>query len=425
MKVENVRSKGFTLMELIIYTGILAVTSMLAVSILSSVSRIYTQNQSKIEVVQNLRAATQIIQEAIQQASAIDLASSSTLRLLMPDTATTTFTLSADTIYKQVGTEAQVAITSQKVKVNTINFSIVSTARALIDPINRWAWSGGASSATTAEGVGWIDFSSSGENVRVPAGAGDFYGYAYAPGPQTYIALNCATADYCTYPYKVSSDASGNLDGWAWSDIFGWISFNSSSTTSTIPYKVTISTSTGEFSGWAWSANESEGGIGWISFNCNNSGIGNTCAASNYKVAIQKKLGRPINAVQVDIAMEYNTANPLAQFSDAYSFAVVLAQPSAVTVASISPVSGASGSTVSNVTITGTNFRSGAAAKLVRPGYNDIFSLVAWTFNSSTTISTSGGTFDLSGAPSGTTWDVWVINPDGQIGVKPDGFTVN
>ena len=30
---------------------------------------------------------------------------------------------------------------------------------------------------------------------------------------------------------------------------------------------------------WAWSSN-----IGWISFNCNNGGIGDTCGVSNYKV---------------------------------------------------------------------------------------------------------------------------------------------
>ena len=36
---------------------------------------------------------------------------------------------------------------------------------------------------------------------------------------------------------------------------------------------------TGDFSGWAWND-----AFGWISFNCNNVGIGNQCSLSNYKV---------------------------------------------------------------------------------------------------------------------------------------------
>ena len=81
----------------------------------------------------------------------------------------------------------------------------------------------------------------------------------------------------------MTKDADGNLSGWAWSEKFGWISFNCSNDDSCTSsnYKVTINSSTNEFEGYAWSEN-----LGWISFNCNTGGPSQTniCDQSNYKV---------------------------------------------------------------------------------------------------------------------------------------------
>lgn len=53
------------------------------------------------------------------------------------------------------------------------------------------------------------------------------------------------------------------LTGWAWSDNFGWISFNSSNPgEGGGPYAVSIDGTTGAWSGYAWSDN-----LGWITFN--------------------------------------------------------------------------------------------------------------------------------------------------------------
>ena len=85
-----------------------------------------------------------------------------------------------------------------------------------------------------------------------------------------------------------AKDADGNLSGWAWSENFGWISFNCSTGGSdggnicaSSNYKVTVNQTTGEFDGYAWSQN-----LGWISFNCATGGVGQTniCSTSNYKV---------------------------------------------------------------------------------------------------------------------------------------------
>jgi type II secretory pathway pseudopilin PulG len=414
---------GFTLLELVIYTGILAVVGLIAVSILSQVSRTYIQNQARVEVVQNLRTASQILQEAIQQASGINTASSTTLSLAMQDSTKDPTVFNLDTltnaITKQEGTGSPQRVTSQRVKVTELQFSIVSTVLAFVDPTNRWAWNG--------NGLGWIDFNPPEGNVRVPIGEGDFYGYARAANAG-YFALNCRTPDVCTYPYKVSSDKNGELSGFAWNDLFGWVSFNCKndhdpSLSGVQPfcaaqggfdYKVTISTTTGDFSGWAWMP-----AFGWISFNSSDSG-----SSIPYKVSVQKKVGRPVNAVQVRMTMEYNTLNPLARYSETYEFAVALAQPAALTVSSCTiggvACSGASGTTVTGVQITGSNFKAGATVRLSRPGYVDILGS-GFTLSGGALI---GGSFNLSGAAPGT-WDVWVTNPDGQIGVLPDGFTVN
>lgn len=59
-----------------------------------------------------------------------------------------------------------------------------------------------------------------------------------------------------------ASAHAATLTGWAWSETFGWISFNSTDTgAGGGPYAVSINSS-GAWSGYAWSPN-----IGWISFN--------------------------------------------------------------------------------------------------------------------------------------------------------------
>ncbi|MBI4993446.1 hypothetical protein HZC33_00595 [Candidatus Wolfebacteria bacterium] len=116
--------------------------------------------------------------------------------------------------------------------------------------------------------IGWIDFYSTG-NVNVSSAQLT----GYASSSVGYIALDCATSpngNICaTSNFKVSNDGSGNLTGWAYNDNIGWISFDSSTATSTYPYQVAVNSGTGDFSGWAWNDN-----IGWISFNCSNSGAG-------------------------------------------------------------------------------------------------------------------------------------------------------
>lgn len=396
-------TQGFTLLELLIYVGILSLVGLVGTSLFLSVSRSYFRNISQTEVTQNLRLASQIIQQAIRSATKVNSASSSTLELAMADSSKnpTRFTLSGDTLYRQEGGGSVVALTSNKVTVPSLNFISVTTQQTTMDPVDHWAWSG--------DGVGWIDFSPALGNVRVPLGSGDFYGYAYIPSTNGYISLNCETTASCgTVSYKAYSDAASDLHGWAWSDQFGWLSFNSAETTSTIAYKVAVSTTTGDFSGWAWSEN-----VGWLSFNS-----ADTTSTVAYKVKAAPRLGRPINSVRVVITVAYNvaTVSPL-YYSDTYDFSVALGQPSLVTISNVTP-----GQATSTVTllITGSNFQSGAAVKLARIGELDILPTSSCTLTGSTQFSCA---FDVTGKAKGK-WDVVVINPDAALGIYPEGLDV-
>jgi len=228
--------------------------------------------------------------------------------------------------------------------------------------------------------------------------------------------LNCLSTDNCaTSNYKVSVNTNGNLSGYAWSEAMGWISFcgNTGGTNgcavSTIPYGVSINQSTGEFTGQAWSEI-----AGYISFNCATGSATNTnvCSTSNYKV---QDLRRKTTAVTVDIKISYKIA-PYQNIFRSGSVTFNLAQPSKVTVTSISPSSGTG--LVSNILVGGTNFKSGALVKLTRSGYRDIYPS-AVSFSSSTSLNVAS--MDLTGAQAGS-WDVVVINPDGQVGILKGGF---
>jgi|GEM_PF-755186 len=133
------------------------------------------------------------------------------------------------------------------------------------------------------DNIGWIDFYSTG---NVNASSSQLSGYASSS--LGYIALDCATSpngNICgTSNFKVSNDGSGNLSGWAYNDVIGWISFDSATASSSYFYQVTISPSTGVFSGWAWNDI-----IGWISFNCAEP---NACGSSDYKVKTSWSAGQ-------------------------------------------------------------------------------------------------------------------------------------
>lgn len=154
-----------------------------------------------------------------------------------------------------------------------ISFIIVFAATN-IDSSNRWAWN---------DLIGWIDFY--GTNT-VNVSSQQLTGYASSSVGD--ISLDCATTrngNICSQSnYKVINDGMGNLSGWGWNDVYGWISFCGGQNISTCPgstiYQVKIDPTTGDFSNYAWNDI-----IGWISF-CGKPGGGGGCASTtiSYKV---------------------------------------------------------------------------------------------------------------------------------------------
>ncbi len=147
---------------------------------------------------------------------------------------------------------------------------------SFVDDTYYWAWN---------DLISWIDF----HGIYYDAATNELQNTASSSIGE--ISTNCLDLSVCeTSDYQVNisitNDADyneGDLYGYAWSPAIGWISFNCNQTgvggtndCATSNYKVSMATSTGYFSGFAWNDV-----IGWISFNCSDL---NVCEISDYKV---------------------------------------------------------------------------------------------------------------------------------------------
>ncbi len=152
------------------------------------------------------------------------------------------------------------------------SFAVILSAHAAtnISPnvAKHWGWN---------DTIGWIDFYNT-DTVNV--NSKNLTGYASSSAGD--ISLDCHTTeigDICaSSTYQVTNDGSGNLSGYGWNDVYGWISFdchnNNGCASST--YQAYVDAS-GNFQNYAWNDV-----AGWISFNCANT---NGCGTSQYSVA--------------------------------------------------------------------------------------------------------------------------------------------
>jgi len=165
-----------------------------------------------------------------------------------------------------------------------------------------WAWS---------DVIGWIDFLPTEPPASANIIVSDAEITGYAASGVGFISLNCVSqvpggpAPTCVGGagnWRITvNPLTGELAGWAWNDQIGWISFSCANsvpgfpngTCSSLNYGVNIviseggthctaidpipPTTCGDFNGWAWNDV-----IGWISFNCGNSGAGG--CSIQYKV---------------------------------------------------------------------------------------------------------------------------------------------
>ena len=313
------KARAFTLLELLIYSGILVVSAGLIGGIVYTISKANLRIQVNEELNNQLTLFEEVFRQKIQIAKGINSISGSLLSLEMSDANKnpTVFTLTDNIAYIQEGAGSQVALNdSDKVKVTSLTFTPTGPEGASISSTYHYAWN---------DQVGWIDFAYPGGNVQVPIGEGDLKGLAYVLSDSHWISLNCISTDSCsTVDYKATSTADGILTGWAWSENFGWISFNCSNDNScaSSDYGVTVATSTGEFNDYAYSEN-----IGWISFNCKTGGVNKTdiCSTSDYMV---QDLRLRTSAVKVDITLQYNSDKPELAISRTNTFVFNIITPS-------------------------------------------------------------------------------------------------
>jgi len=329
------RGKSFTLLELLIYSGILVVSAGLIGGIVYTVSKANLRTQVNEELNNQLILFEEVFRQKIQIAKGVNTISGSLLELNM-DNSTSTFSLGDDnTVYLSEGGGSPVNLNDpNKVQVTYLKFTPTGASGAAISNSYHYAWN---------DQVGWIDFAYPGGNVQVPIGEGDLKGLAYVLSDSHWISLNCISTDSCdSIDYKATSSADGILSGWAWSENFGWISFNCKTggddpiniCCSQEPppefcsdYSVTVATSTGEFDGYAWSGN-----IGWISFNCKTGGENQNeiCCpppptlCSDYRV---QDLRMNTSAIQVEITLRYNSEKPELSATSTNSFVFNLITP--------------------------------------------------------------------------------------------------
>jgi len=92
------------------------------------------------------------------------------------------------------------------------------------------------------------------------------------------FSLNCKNfTSNCNNYRVIFNNSTQRLEGWAWSPVFGWIHFN------TTTYSVNFNSSTREFYGYAWNDV-----FGWIKFNCDSNGNSQNCSPFKWKVAMDE-----------------------------------------------------------------------------------------------------------------------------------------
>ncbi len=323
--MEFKKTKAFTLLELLIYSGILVVSAGLVSGIVYTVSRANIKTQVNDALSNQLTRFEEVFRQKIQIAKDINSISGSVLSLEISDANKnpTIFTLANNVAYIQEGSDSQVALNdSTKVKVTSLVFASTGPESTSISNTYHYAWN---------DQVGWIDFAYPGGNIQIPTGEGDLSGLAYVISDSHWISLNCLSTESCYdadenptgIDYKVSSDANGNLTGWAWSEYYGWISFNclTDNSSSFSDYKVTIDQENGEFDRHAYSEN-----IGWISFNCKTGGDyqSNICDVSDYKV---QDIRSRTTAIKIDISIRYNSEKAELSATSTNSFVFNLITP--------------------------------------------------------------------------------------------------
>jgi prepilin-type N-terminal cleavage/methylation domain-containing protein len=138
MKVLNSK-KGFTLIEILIYIAVLAIIVLAALAFLTWTTNSNTKTKAMREVSDNARRAMEIMIHEIKEAKSIYTPTSSSTQLsletihYLPTGETSTYIdfylcgAASTTLCLKKESQASLAITSNRVEVNNLEFILVST----------------------------------------------------------------------------------------------------------------------------------------------------------------------------------------------------------------------------------------------------------------------------------------------------------
>jgi len=118
------RKSGFTLVEVLIYTAIFAISAVFLVGILTAITRVQSRQSSVNEVNDQISFVNNTVGRLVRSASLVDMTAGSattTLTLRMSSSTLDPTTIYVDAsntaIYLQEGTSTAVALTDSKVKI--------------------------------------------------------------------------------------------------------------------------------------------------------------------------------------------------------------------------------------------------------------------------------------------------------------------
>lgn len=272
-------------------------------------------------------------------------------------------------------------------------------------PYYHYAWN---------DNSGWWDL----RNVILNTDTNHLSGNAVVLSGKDQVSFSCSTTNSCSKSnYQVSLNKTTNeLEGYAWGENIGWVSFNCNTGGSeggnvcaTSNYKVTIDSDTGEWGGYAWSEN-----FGWISFNCETGSVSQTsvCSTSNYKVQdsrttegiLQYKFNALVDGVSTPVSenYEYNTYRES-------------------TLGAISNTQGTVGTDFTITSIAGSYFLPKPQAELIKTGSLPIVAKTNCTFVSQDSITSC--VFDLRGAATGI-YDLRIVDELGNVSIAKKAITI-
>ncbi|MFA6136034.1 MAG: DUF1554 domain-containing protein [Candidatus Paceibacterota bacterium] len=119
------QNKGFTLTEVLIYVGILAISTGIITGIMTTVTKTQVEQSAENELSGQLNFVMNTIQRLVKESSVIEIgagASTDSLVLRMKDTTTSTIYLSGGQIYIREGNNSAQALTNEKVVVDSLEF---------------------------------------------------------------------------------------------------------------------------------------------------------------------------------------------------------------------------------------------------------------------------------------------------------------